>query len=86
MKDIELLSTITCPECNFRKEEVMPENACVHFYKCKNCGSILKPKQGDCCVFCSYGNVKCPPMQADPSKGKCCWFAVPLYSDYVSVS
>ncbi|MHA2389931.1 MAG: GDCCVxC domain-containing (seleno)protein, partial [Candidatus Hodarchaeales archaeon] len=21
------------------------------------------PKQGDCCVFCSYGDVKCPPMQ-----------------------
>ena len=30
---------------------------------------ILKPKEGDCCVFCSYGSVKCPPIQ---SEKKCC--------------
>jgi hypothetical protein len=24
---------------------------------------VLKPKQGDCCVFCSYGSVPCPPIQ-----------------------
>ena len=23
----------------------------------------LRPKPGDCCVFCSYGTVKCPPIQ-----------------------
>ena len=28
----------------------------------------LKPKKGDCCVYCSYGNVKCPPIQ----KEECC--------------
>ncbi len=61
--NIILISTITCPECGFKKEETMPENACVHFYKCSNCGMLLKPKQGDCCVFCSYGTVKCPPKQ-----------------------
>ncbi|MFZ0027756.1 MAG: GDCCVxC domain-containing (seleno)protein, partial [Pseudolabrys sp.] len=21
------------------------------------------PKDGDCCVFCSYGSVPCPPIQ-----------------------
>jgi len=26
-------------------------------------------KAGDCCVFCSYGTVKCPPKQAETS---CC--------------
>lgn len=61
MKEVTLISVITCPECNFRKEEEMPVDACMHFYKCHNCGVILKPKPGDCCVFCSYGNVKCPP-------------------------
>ena len=25
----------------------------------------LRPRSGDCCVFCSYGTVKCPPIQAD---------------------
>jgi hypothetical protein len=24
---------------------------------------LLRPKPGDCCVFCSYGDMKCPPMQ-----------------------
>jgi hypothetical protein len=23
----------------------------------------LRPKPGDCCVFCSFGSVKCPPIQ-----------------------
>ncbi|WP_339879956.1 GDCCVxC domain-containing (seleno)protein, partial [uncultured Algoriphagus sp.] len=22
-----------------------------------------KPKKGDCCVYCSYGTVPCPPIQ-----------------------
>jgi rubredoxin len=58
-----LKSVITCPNCNFSKEEIMPVDACLHFYECKNCGILLKPKEGDCCVFCSYGSVKCPPIQ-----------------------
>jgi rubredoxin len=64
MNKIIFKSTITCPECGFKKEEIMPENACLHFYECNNCGILLKPKQGDCCVFCSYGTVKCPPKQS----------------------
>jgi rubredoxin len=62
---MELTSTIHCPECGFAKAEVMPTNACQFFYTCTNCGVLLKPKAGDCCVFCSYGSVKCPPMQAE---------------------
>jgi hypothetical protein len=27
----------------------------------------LKPKPRDCCVFCSYGSMPCPPIQADRS-------------------
>ena len=30
---------------------------------CKQCRKLLRPKSGDCCVFCSYGSVKCPPVQ-----------------------
>jgi hypothetical protein len=37
--------------------------ACQFFYDCKECGVRLKPKPGDCCVFCSYGSVPCPPIQ-----------------------
>jgi len=41
----------------------MPTNACQWFYDCKGCGALLKPKAGDCCVYCSYGTVACPPIQ-----------------------
>ena len=63
--NITLKSTITCHECGFQKEEEMPTDACQFFYVCTNCEKILKPKRGDCCVFCSYGSEKCPPIQED---------------------
>ena len=58
-----LESTLTCPKCGFKKTEAMPTDACQFFYTCEGCGAQLKPLKGDCCVFCSYGSVKCPPMQ-----------------------
>lgn len=64
-----LESTITCPQCSHRTTENMPTNACVFFVDCPACGTRLKPLPGDCCVFCSYGSVKCPPIQAGES---CC--------------
>lgn len=62
---IELRSTITCPYCGFAKEEPMPTDACQHFYRCTSCMRVLRPRPGDCCVFCSYGNVPCPLRQQD---------------------
>ena len=59
-----LESTITCPSCGTAKTEVMPTDACQFFYDCTGCGELLRPKSGDCCVFCSYGSVSCPPIQA----------------------
>ena len=47
----------------------MPTNACLFFYDCPGCGRLLKPRPGDCCVFCSFGDVPCPPVQAQ--KGCC---------------
>lgn len=73
--NIILQSTITCPVCGHQKEETMPTDACQYFYECEKCHTILKPKHGDCCVFCSYGTVKCPPVQESEqkgNKGKCC--------------
>ncbi len=68
-KEAILLSTVTCPSCGFQKEELMPEDACQFFYECTKCEQILKPKKGDCCVFCSYGTVACPPIQLNQD---CC--------------
>ena len=61
---MQLKSTLTCPRCGHQAIETMPTDACQFFYDCKGCGERLKPKQGDCCVFCSYGSVPCPPIQA----------------------
>ena len=58
-------SVITCPQCGVSKLEAMPAAACQYFYDCTGCGALLRPKSGDCCVFCSYGSVPCPPKQAD---------------------
>ena len=60
-----LLSTLTCPECGHQKEETMPTDSCLYFYECSNCKTRLNPNQGDCCVFCSYGSLPCPPIQSD---------------------
>jgi hypothetical protein len=61
--NIVLQSTLTCPQCGATKRETMPTDACQYFYECTSCGELLKPRQGDCCVFCSYGTVPCPPIQ-----------------------
>jgi hypothetical protein len=66
---MQLESTLTCPSCGHQAVETMPTDACVFFYDCKGCGTRLKPLAGDCCVFCSYGSVACPPVQ---SNDRCC--------------
>ena len=45
----------------------MPTDACQFFYDCRGCGERLKPEAGDCCVFCSYGTMPCPPIQLNRS-------------------
>ncbi|MGE5104998.1 MAG: GDCCVxC domain-containing (seleno)protein [Betaproteobacteria bacterium] len=65
MNEIVLESELTCPHCGTAAREVMPTDACLYFYECTSCKAMLRPKAGDCCVFCSYGSVKCPPMQAE---------------------
>lgn len=67
--DVVLTSTLTCPSCSHAKAETMPVNACMFFYECTSCHRVLKPRAGDCCVFCSYGSMKCPPIQ---QQAKCC--------------
>jgi hypothetical protein len=62
-------SILTCPHCGYKKEELMPLNACQYFYECYSCKAILKPKEGDCCVYCSFGSVPCPTMQSNKT---CC--------------
>ena len=57
-------SVLTCPLCGHARHETMPTEACQFFYECEGCKTLLRPRAGDCCVFCSYGSVKCPPVQS----------------------
>ncbi|MDH3380013.1 MAG: hypothetical protein OEQ39_24090 [Gammaproteobacteria bacterium] len=68
MSAIILESTLTCPLCGNSKAELMPTDACQYYYECEACHSLLKPNKGDCCVFCSFGAVKCPPIQEGSSR------------------
>ncbi|MFC5431073.1 GDCCVxC domain-containing (seleno)protein [Paraburkholderia denitrificans] len=61
--DARLRSTLTCPACGHAVELDMPTDACLFFYECERCHVQLRPSPGDCCVFCSYGSMKCPPIQ-----------------------
>ncbi|MDQ6788732.1 MAG: hypothetical protein M3033_18165 [Acidobacteriota bacterium] len=67
---VEMKSIIKCPECSHQKAEEMPTDACQFFYECENCRALLKPNKGDCCVFCSFGTEKCPPIQKGTAS--CC--------------
>jgi hypothetical protein len=60
----QLTSRLRCPVCARVESLEMPTDACLFFYQCTGCGTRLRPKPGDCCVFCSYGTVPCPPVQA----------------------
>jgi hypothetical protein len=62
-KNITKSGTLTCPECGVQESLPMPTNACQHSYECKGCHKNITPKEGDCCVFCSYADKKCPIKQ-----------------------
>ena len=66
--EVTTQASLTCPECGFAQDAEMPTDACQFFYECVSCGSILRPKGGDCCVFCSYADVRCPPKQLEGVK------------------
>jgi hypothetical protein len=69
MNTVMFESVLTCPHCGTDRLETMPSDACQFFYECSCCKAILRPEPGDCCVFCSFGSVKCPPIQ---QQEKCC--------------
>jgi len=66
-----IASIITCPNCGHQSSERMQADACQVLHVCKGCGDTLKRLPGDCCVFCSYGSVPCPPVQQSPQSSRC---------------
>ncbi len=60
---VESTSRVTCPACGDQRVQVMPEVSCLLAYTCPACGEVLRPAEGDCCIFCTYGSVPCPVIQ-----------------------
>lgn len=56
---------IRCPHCAAPTCASMPLNACLWQFECPSCRHMLRPKPGDCCVFCSYGDHECQPKAAE---------------------
>ncbi|MES2587220.1 MAG: GDCCVxC domain-containing (seleno)protein [Pseudomonadota bacterium] len=52
-------SKITCPICLAAETLALPKGSSQHLYRCQSCKTILRPKSGDCCIFCSFGSVDC---------------------------
>jgi DNA-directed RNA polymerase subunit RPC12/RpoP len=63
-------SVLTCPYCGAAHLEQMEADSCRMFYKCSRCGEMIRPLPGDCCVYCSYGTVPCPPIQIERANAK----------------
>ena len=75
MTSVELVSALRCPLCSHVEQLVMPTDACQFFHECSHCHTLLRPHAGDCCVFCSFGSIPCPPIQEARATGtasSCC--------------
>ena len=58
-----VIANMPDPAPSVAPREVMPTDRCVVAYNCPTCAGTLRPKTGDCCVFCSYADRPCPPIQ-----------------------
>lgn len=63
MTEIKTTARITCPECGHIEEVEMPLEYCQIRWECPNCLATVKPREGFCCVFCSYADTLCPAKQ-----------------------
>lgn len=55
----KIIGNLTCPKCNHQQPFEIPAKSCQAFYKCSGCNRIIQA-QKSCCVFCDYGDRKCP--------------------------
>lgn len=53
-------ANLKCPQCGFVQEIAIPQDSCLHFYKCTTCRKIITPSVGSCCVICAYSDKNCP--------------------------
>ena len=61
--DVLNKNELTCPECGTKQKGEMLEAAYSYAYQCNGCSEIIEKKPDSCCVYCSYGEVRCPSEQ-----------------------
>ena len=65
MNNFQLQSTIICSIYHKYTTEPMPTSFCQYLWKYPHCKNNLKPKEEDCCIYCSHGDVNYPSIQKD---------------------
>lgn len=58
------------PRMRSTKKRNHADSACQFFYKCVNFRVDLRPRAGECCVFCSYSSSNCPLVQRNAGCAK----------------
>lgn len=67
---VMLDAVLRCPFCLGEELLRMPENFCEILRPCRFCRRIIRPRPGDCCVYCSFATVPCPPHQQESQRKK----------------
>lgn len=67
---ISYTSSVICPVCGSMEQRGMPIESPLRIYQCPKCKSWLSPKQGDHCIFDSYGSLPCAAIQIKARRAK----------------
>ena len=54
---------LTCPNCGATQTVKMLALEVCSVYQCNTCKEIIQAHTNECCVYCEYGEVKCPSEQ-----------------------
>lgn len=60
---VSFKTRITCRNCGATEDITMHSSLPERSFTCKKCTTVLLAHSDECCVYCSYGSVQCPPVQ-----------------------
>ncbi len=52
-------TVIKCPHCGVEQQATMTLTGKKIAHDCRFCNQTMYAKKGECCVFCSFGAIKC---------------------------
>jgi hypothetical protein len=67
---VETEAILTCPHCGKSYQVIMPVDYCQIRLVCPECQQTITPKDGDCCIFCSFADKPCPPKQKSENENE----------------